>query len=117
MEYIVDKHMIRVLRDIVMEYVDDYRVKYDHSVWELNVRIFHINLVNKHFPNCPPICDLRMKLPFYRKENQLPYWTALDWDMMMIQIQEFMFSWKRYKFNRLTKLDPKRRGLKVRKRR
>ncbi len=43
MEHIVDKHMIRVLRDIVMEYIDEYRIKYEHCVWELNLKIMHYN--------------------------------------------------------------------------
>ncbi len=101
MEHIVDKYMIKDLRDIVMGYIDEYRIKYEHCVWELNVRIFNIDLVNEMLPNCPPMCDLRMKLPFYRKNINFPWWTALERDRIMTQIKEFMFSWKRSKFNRL----------------
>ncbi len=85
MEHIVDKHMIRDLRDIVMEYVDEYRTKYEHCVWELNVRIWNYNndktdIVTKWINYA--------KAKFYKSHQWAnPKWTCMRNDYNMDQIR------------------------------
>lgn len=90
MEHIVDKHMIRVLRDIVMEYIDEYRIKYEHCVWELNVKILNIKQ-KLMMPHSPKYIFDNMPAHLYKERIYDPFWASFLHDFLCRDIQRITY--------------------------